>query len=73
MKPWNDTNRFNQTGYSAPTIFPQFMHYDNPDLWAEDMVKATRREESHQEWLADERQEARENEYWERQEREEED
>lgn len=73
MKPWNDTNRFNQTGYSVPTIFPQFMHYDNPDFWTEDMIKAERREDSRQEWLADERQEARENEYWERQEREEED
>lgn len=53
--PWSDTNRFNQTGYSAPTVFPQYMNYNDPKLWEEDMKKAELRENSHQEWKEDER------------------
>ena len=57
--PYNDTNRYNQTGYSSPTIFPKLWAYTDKDLWAIDFAKAERREASRTEWLEDERAEAR--------------
>jgi hypothetical protein len=58
---WNDENRFNQTGYSAPTRFPDIKNYDNPLFYLQDRIEADRREQSHQEWLEEERFEARMN------------
>jgi hypothetical protein len=66
---WNDTNRYNQTGYSAPTIFPKLWQYANKDLWEIDFAKAERRDASHLEWLEEERAEARIQELEERAER----
>jgi hypothetical protein len=66
---WNDTNRYNQTGYSAPTIFPKLWQYTNKDLWEIDFAKAERRDASHLEWLEEERAEARIQELEERAER----
>lgn len=59
MQQWSDTNRFNQTGYSAPTIFPEAKNYVNKEFFAEDLAKAQARQESHLEWLWEEREEAR--------------
>lgn len=56
---WSDTNRFNQSGYSAITIFPQKENYTNEDLYNEDLAKANEREEAHQEFLYDLREEHR--------------
>jgi hypothetical protein len=56
---WNDTNRYNQTGYSAPTIFPKLWEYKNQTLWEIDFAKAEHREASRLEWLEDEAYEAR--------------
>jgi hypothetical protein len=56
---WNDHNRFNQTGYSAPTIFPKKENYSNLFVFEDDLHKAESREQSHQEWLQEERYEAR--------------
>jgi hypothetical protein len=57
---WSNTNRFSQTGYSAGTIFPEIQNYgDDMVAFEEDMKKAEMREESHNEWLEDERREAR--------------
>lgn len=59
MRPvWNDANRFNQTGYSAPTVFPDPHHYQNLDLFLEDTTLAVSREKSRREWLLEERMEA---------------
>jgi len=63
-KEWNDTNRFNQGGYSASTIFPQETNYTNKDLFLIDYKSACGREESREEWLDELRQEAREEEYY---------
>jgi len=62
-KPWNDNNRFNQTGYSASTLFPIRENYKNKKLYLEDLEKARYREENHQEFLDDLREEYREEEY----------
>lgn len=62
-KPWNDNNRFNQTGYSASTLFPIRENYKNKNLYLEDLEKARYREENHQEFLDDLREEYREEEY----------
>lgn len=59
MIPWSDTNRFSQTGYSAPTIFPQVQNYVDIAAWIEDYTKAVARQNSHLEWVWEERQEAR--------------
>ena len=56
---WSDTNRFNQSGYSAPTIFPEASNYKDLSLYAEDLAKAEARQESHLEWVWEEREEAR--------------
>ena len=56
---WSDENRFNQTGYSAPTRFPDIKNYENPLYYLADMEQAEKREQNHQEWLEDERYEAR--------------
>ena len=58
--PWNDNNRFNQTGYSASTLFPKEEDYTNKIAYLDDLDKAEAREESHNEWLEELRQEARE-------------
>jgi len=62
-KPWNDENRFNQTGYSASTLFPEKENYTNFDLYLEDLEKAEYRENNHQEFLDELREEAREESY----------
>ena len=51
--------RFNQTGYSAPTIFPEASNYKDLSLYVEDLAKAEARQESHLEWVWEEREEAR--------------
>jgi len=51
VKPWDDYNRFNQTGYSGSTIYPQEEHYTNKRLFIEDFDKAEAREELHLEFL----------------------
>ena len=70
---WNDNNRFNQTGYSGCTEFPNPYEYANLDLFLEDITKAVRREQSHREFLWEQYEEGRidyleykyENEEWE--------
>ena len=56
---WSDTNRFNQSGYSAPTVFPQAENYTDLTLYAIDLAKAEKRQESHLDWAWEEYQEAR--------------
>lgn len=60
MAIWNDNNRFDQSGYSAPTIFPQEENYSNIELYKEDLMKAKDREDSHQEFLFEMREEEKE-------------
>lgn len=59
MKPWNDKNRYSQTGYSAPTIFPIYENYIDKRLFDIDDEKAYSREEARREWLAEEYEEGR--------------
>lgn len=54
-----DTHRYDQTGYSAPTIWPQSNHYTDKLLWIEDYAKAEAREANRQDWLEEEAYEAR--------------
>lgn len=54
MEPWSDTNRYSQTGYSAPTQWPTAGNYHNLELWAIDYASALKRERSHQEWMEEE-------------------
>lgn len=54
MEPWSDTNRYSQTGYSSPTIWPTAGNYTDIQLWAIDYAAALKRERSHQEWLEEE-------------------
>lgn len=56
---WNDSNRFNQTGYSGSTEFPDPYEYANLDLFLEDITKAVRREQSHREFLWEQYEEGR--------------
>lgn len=56
---WSDNNRFNQTGYSSATIFPEAKNYSNLKLFLVDIMFAVEREESRREWLEEERYEAR--------------
>ena len=49
-QPWNDRNRYSQTGYSSPTMFPNEKDYINKMVWMEDMDKAEMREEARQDW-----------------------
>lgn len=56
---WSNTNRFSQSGYSSPTVFPQSENYTNKTLWAIDYTESLMREQSHQDWLDEEREEAR--------------
>jgi hypothetical protein len=58
-KQWSDINRFNQGGYSAPTLFPIAINYVNVSAFNEDYAKAQKREESRNEWLEELRDEAR--------------
>lgn len=51
---WNDENRYSQTGYSAPTIWPMSGNYTSNLAWAIDYAAALKRENAHQEWLDDE-------------------
>jgi hypothetical protein len=57
---WSDNNRFNQTGYSARTLFPLKENYVNMEFYEADLKAAQRREESHQEFLEELRMEAAE-------------
>ena len=63
MKPWSDNptvgERFNQTGYSSPTIFPEACNYTDLQAFAIDLAKAQARQESHLDWQWEEYQEAR--------------
>lgn len=59
IEPWSDTNRYSQTGYSSPTIFPHPENYQDKYLFFLDLAKAQQRETSRQEWLWEERAEAR--------------
>ena len=56
---WNDENRFNQSGYSASTIFPKRENYKNEAFFLEDLKKAELREELHQEFLMELKEEHR--------------
>jgi hypothetical protein len=58
---WNDTNRFCQTGYSSPTVWPRVINYVDVELFEEDMAKASERQCNREEWIEDERLEARMN------------
>ena len=62
---WSDTNRYNQTNYSGPTIFPVESNYTNPAAFEQDYKRAQRREENHQEFMNDLRLEAQEEAYYE--------
>jgi hypothetical protein len=59
MERWSDNNRFSQTGYSAPTIFPEASNYIDLKIYAEDLAKAEARQESHLDWVWEEYQDAR--------------
>jgi len=48
---WTDTNRFDQSGYSAKTLFPNKEDYVNMEFYESDLKAAQFREESHQEFL----------------------
>lgn len=54
---WTDTNRFNQTGYSAGTLFPLKENYKDQKLFEEDLGKAQMREEAHIEFVQEQRDE----------------
>lgn len=54
MQPWSDTNRFSQSGYSSPTVFPQAENYTDLTLYAIDLAKAEKRQKSHLDWVYDE-------------------
>lgn len=54
---WNDIHRFNQTGYSASTQFPKKENYIDKNLYRKDMDNALVREEYHQDFLQDQRDE----------------
>ena len=62
-KPWSDTNRFNQLGYSASTIFPVESNYENKEYYLIDLDNASYREENHNEWMDELRLEAAEEAY----------
>ena len=62
-KPWSDDNRFNQSGYSAMTLFPKRRNYESMTNYIEDMEKATYRESNHNEFLDELRQEYAEERY----------
>lgn len=55
---WTDNNRFNQTGYSASTLFPREEDYVNKMLYMEDLDKAEQRELVRDEWLEELRMDA---------------
>lgn len=59
---WDDYNRFNQSGFSAPTVFPEEGNYSNKFLFLEDIEKAERREMMRQEIIAGLNEERGENE-----------
>lgn len=59
LKPWSDSNRFNQIGYSMPTFFPEAHNYLNKEFFMEDLIKAQQRQESHLEWVWEEQEDAR--------------
>jgi alpha-D-ribose 1-methylphosphonate 5-triphosphate diphosphatase PhnM len=59
MEAWSDEHRYNQTGYSSPTVWPGAGNYHSLENWASDYQKALKREESRQDWLDEERMEAR--------------
>lgn len=59
MEPWSDYNRFSQSGYSAPTVWPCIGNYVSTDIYLKDYQKALDREATRSEWLEDEAYEAR--------------
>jgi len=65
---WNDHNRFNQTGYSAPTLIPQEEDYTDTRLYLDDLMKAEAREVDHREFIEELREDAKAAAYWEAQE-----
>jgi uncharacterized protein related to proFAR isomerase len=48
---WNDYNRFNQSGYSSPTVFPLEENYRNKRLYIADLDRAEEREVNHLEFI----------------------
>ena len=54
---WTDTNRFNQTGYSSLTLFPQIENYENKASYWEDYMKAKIRQRNHEEFMEEMRNE----------------
>ena len=60
---WSDKNRYSQTGYSSPTLFPEKENYKDGNAFAQDMKKAHAREDSREEWREELRDEAREDQY----------
>ena len=60
---WSDNPtigiRFNQSGYSSPTVFPQAENYTDLTLYAIDLAKAEIRQDSHLEWVWEQQEEAR--------------
>jgi hypothetical protein len=62
---WSSHNRFNQTGYSSPTVFPKQENYCCMRDYLEDRDKAVARESTRKDWLEEQRLEAKEDEYYE--------
>ena len=53
---WDDLNRFDQSGFSTPTVFPIERSYKNKFLFLEDTLKAEQRDKimedlSYERWL----------------------
>ena len=59
QEQWSDSNRFNQSGYSVPTRFPEACNYTDLQAFVIDLAKAQARQESHLDWKWEEYQEAR--------------
>ena len=54
---WTDKNRFNQTGYSSLTLFPQIENYENKASYWEDYMKAKIRYRNQKEFVEEMRNE----------------
>lgn len=63
---WSDTNRFNQSGYSASTVWPIESNYIDKQAFKADLSAAEWRESNHQEFMDELRQEAAEEKYYNR-------
>ena len=57
--PWNDDNRFNQTGYSGATLFPLEENYIDKGAYLDDLDKAEAREVNHLEFIEELKEDAR--------------